>query len=134
MTESTPKEKTIKKHTIMKVSMSLLFFCMLFLSITASMCPKYVPLVEVPLYSIILILGILWIFKAQSKLSVLARFLLVTALGIVINVGVSYMVHHRAFPYEMFDESTKKRIEAHKKEMLDNYKYKKTIENNETKD
>ena len=132
MTEIAPEEKSIKRHTLMKVILAFLFVCIMFLSIFSSMCPKFVPFVEVPLYTGILFLGIVWIFKAKNKLSVLARFLLASTLGVIVNMGVSYMVHQRVFPYEMYDEVTKQKIEAHKKEMLDNLK--KSIENSETKD
>ncbi|NOR56739.1 MAG: hypothetical protein GQ531_11115 [Sulfurovum sp.] len=111
-------ETTPKNHYLMKVSMSLLFACILFLSVFSSMCPKFVPLVEVPLYLSILALGIFWIFKAKTKLSVLARFLLVATLGVIINMVTSYMVHQRVFPYEMYDDRTKEKMEKRKQEAL----------------
>lgn len=113
-------EKTdVKRYIILKGSLSLLFFLVFFLAVFSSMCPKFVPLVEVPLYLTLLVLGIVLIFKAKTKLSVLARFLLASTIAVIVSMTVSGLVHARAFPYEMFDEATKERIQAHNKKMID---------------
>ena len=113
-------EKTdVKRYLILKGSMSLLFFLVFLLSVFSSMCPKFVPLVEVPLYFTLLVLGIALIFKAKTKLSVLARFLLASTIAVIVSMTVSALVHARVFPYAMFDEATKERIEAHQKKMID---------------
>lgn len=117
MTENKPKS-----YIISKLFAAFLFVAILFLSVFSSMCPKFVPVVEVPLYLSLVALGIFWIFKAKNRLSVLARFLLASTLAVIINMAVSYMVHQRVFPYEMYDERTKQKIEARQQEMLDSFK------------
>jgi len=120
-------ETAVKNYPIYKSAMALLFAAIMFLSVFSSMCPKFVPLLEVPLYLSILALGVFWIFKAKTKLSVLARFLLVSTLGVILNMTMSYMVHQRVFPYEMYDEGTKKKMELRKQKALEHLK---TLENN----
>ena len=115
-------ETAVKNYPIYKSAMALLFAAIMFLSVFSSMCPKFVPLLEVPLYLSILALGVFWIFKAKTKLSVLARFLLASTLSVILNMAMSYMVHQGVFPYKMYDDRSKEKIEKRKHDAQESLK------------
>lgn len=102
-----------------KILGSIFFFLLLFITIFSSMCPKYVPVIEVPLYLLTIIGFIYWIWTSTTGRGVLLRVVLATVLGMAIVMITSGFVHSSTFPFEWFDEGTQKRILERQQKMLD---------------
>jgi len=98
---------------------SIFFFLLMFMTIFSSMCPKYAPMIEVPLYLATIIGFIYWIWTSSTIKGVIIRVLLATVLGMAIALVTSAFVHSPDFPFEWLDEGTQKRILERQQKMLD---------------
>ena len=103
----------------MSIIGSTFFFLLMFMTIFGSMCPKYAPIIEVPLYLTTIIGFIYWIWTSTTVRGVMLRVILATVLGMTIAFVTSGFVHRSSFPSKWLDEGSQKRILERQQKMLD---------------
>lgn len=115
------QSKQPKKGLLLWMSIigSIFFFLLMFMTIFSSMCPKYVPRIEVPLYLVTIIGLIYWIWTSVTVRGVMLRVVLASVLGMAIALTTSGFVHSGSFPFEWLDEGSQKRIMERQQRMLD---------------
>jgi hypothetical protein len=97
---------------------SIFFFLLMVMAIFSSMCPKYAPMIEVPLYLMTMIGFIYWIWTSTTIGGVLLRTLLSSILGVAIALITSSYVHSSSFPFKWLDEGSQKRILERQQKMM----------------
>ena len=109
MTEVKEKPKH-RKLLIVKIISVIFFLLLILMTVFSSMCPKYVPVVEVPLYSAVMILSLYWFLKSPMIKGVILRLFIASILSTATILITSQMVHSSVFPFDWFDDATKQRI------------------------